>query len=1178
MVYRGLDEALEREVAVKTLTVEGTLDDESRRRFEIEAKAAARLQHPNIVTVFELGEDRGLPFIAMELLPGADLEALLRSGEEILLAEKLDIVIQVCRGLAYAHEHGIVHRDIKPSNIRLLDDGTAKIMDFGIAKLGGTHLTKTGMMVGTVHYMSPEQVRGQPLDGRSDVFSVGVILYELLAGERPFRGEGATQILYKIVNEEPPPLDLAALGDVAPRLQEILSRALAKDPDARYPGAAALGDDLAAVLEDVQKAAGPTPALAVEALAAAREPRREGRGEEAVARLRGLVATYPGFLEARRALRTALREQKAKHAPGPRRAGGLPGARGHVPGRPRRDTSPAPSCQPTVAISGAPHARRARRRRRGAGRTGGRWLWGGAGLLGVARRRRRPAAAVERAGRADRGARSASAPSRWAPRSSSTGATPASSRTASSSCPPRCRSRWRSPSARAATATRRARVRLPLPAGEAVSVTLQTAARLVPVRTQPPGAAVTVDGERVAGVTPLEVALDPAASTASPSRSTATSARKCAWRRAPRRPAIDVALEKLAPAGLVAVSSSYPLDVLWRGRPLARGEISPRVSVPGGRQVLTLVSSSLFLKADVTVQVPPGGETSLPAPPAGKLNVRAVPDNCEVFVDGTFVDYPPILDRPVAAGRHTVSFRWPDGAQVRGDGRGEGRLPDLRHRTKGVAVPRHPLLLLALVALALPAAAQESPDEQARRLLEDGRAYRRAGQAQAGPRQLQHRGPSFPTTDSVGDALLEIGRYRMEVEGDVEKARAAFEQVTKQYPQSDAAPGAYYYLGLPHPERATTAAEIDDALAQFARVADALPAERLGAPRAPGLGPRPPQGGPLRGGRRRRPARLARVPGQRRGRRRPVRDRPGPRPAGRAAPGHGGVPAGPQPLPAEPVGPARPRADDRPLPALRRAEARLRPGPGVRARRRRHPQGRARARRGARRDPLGRVRQEPQRRSLRRRPARPARASAPRTSGPLPHPGRRGGPRRARRGARRGEGHPELHDPAEKPGAVPKPVEKILAAAAITPGDRSSCPTRSARRSCATTRKGQYLGTFPAKDAARRKVTRIVVDGEGGIVTLDREEKTVRVWDETGRLLRAVGPAGLKRPVDVAVDAFRNLYVADEELGVLVFSPQGQPLATIASPELQRPRALTLDVTGAVLVYDDRAERVLRYR
>ena len=134
MVYRGYDEVLEREVAVKTLTLEGSLDDESRRRFAIEAKAAARLQHPNIITVYELGEDRGLPYIAMELLPGTDLEALMRSGEPLMLQEKLDLVIQVCRGLAYAHDHKVVHRDIKPSNVRVLEDGTVKIMDFGIAK------------------------------------------------------------------------------------------------------------------------------------------------------------------------------------------------------------------------------------------------------------------------------------------------------------------------------------------------------------------------------------------------------------------------------------------------------------------------------------------------------------------------------------------------------------------------------------------------------------------------------------------------------------------------------------------------------------------------------------------------------------------------------------------------------------------------------------------------------------------------------------------------------------------------------------------------------------------------------------------------------------------------------------------------------------------------------------
>jgi hypothetical protein len=660
MVYRGLDEALEREVAVKTLTAEGILDADSRARFEREAKAAAHLQHPNIVTVYELGEDRRQPFIAMELLPGTDLEALLRSGEEIPLAEKLDVVAQVCRGLAYAHERGIVHRDIKPSNVRLLEDGTAKIMDFGIAKYGDTHLTKTGMMVGTVHYMSPEQVRGRPLDGRSDVFSVGVILYELLAGERPFRGEGATQVLYKIVHEDPPPPDLGAFGDLAPRLQDILSRALAKDPDARYPGAAALGADLAAVLEDVRRADGPAPALAQEALAAARKAAPEGRGEEAVARLRGLVATYPGFLQARRALRSALREQKARRAPAPAGEEAYPELEATFQAAPTRH-EPDTELRPTVAISGAPTPGvPAEAMTEPAGRR--RWLWAGAGLLGVAvvtgvllLRWSGPAAPTE-----------VRVPVRSQPLGASvlldgrdTGVVTNGELVVPSPVPEQVALTFRKGGHRDETR----RVHLPLPAGEAVSVTLQTAVRLVPVRTQPPGAAVTVDGERVAGLTPLEVALDPGGEHRVGVSLDGHVGQEVRVEKGASPAAIDVVLEKQAPAGLVAVSSSYPLDVLWRGRPLARGEISPRVSVPGGRQVLTLVSSSLFLKADVTVQVLPGGETSLPAPPAGKLNVRAVPENCEVFVDGTFVDYPPILDRPVAAGHHTVAFRWPDGAR-----------------------------------------------------------------------------------------------------------------------------------------------------------------------------------------------------------------------------------------------------------------------------------------------------------------------------------------------------------------------------------------------------------------------------------------------------------------------------------------------------------------------------------
>jgi hypothetical protein len=206
------------------------------------------------------------------------------------------------------------------------------------------------------------------------------------------------------------------------------------------------------------------------------------------------------------------------------------------------------------------------------------------------------------------------------------------------------------------------RVPLPLAPGEAVSVGLETAARLVPVRTEPPGATVAVDGERVSGLTPLELALAPGAP-----RRVEVSLEGYASRSVEADPAappaaIELALERLPPPGTVAVASSYPVDVYLRDRALARGEVSPRVSVPGGRQVLTLVSTSLLLRRRGRPGAP-RGEATLEAPAVGRLNVRAAPDNCEVFVNGAFLDYPPILDRPVAAGRHTVGFRWPDGAR-----------------------------------------------------------------------------------------------------------------------------------------------------------------------------------------------------------------------------------------------------------------------------------------------------------------------------------------------------------------------------------------------------------------------------------------------------------------------------------------------------------------------------------
>ena len=635
MVYRGLDEALEREVAIKTLVAEGSFDPESRKRFEVEARAAANLQHQNIVTVHELGEDRGILFIAMEMLPGADLDSLLRSGEALPLSEKLDILLQVCRGLAYAHERGVVHRDIKPSNVRLLDDGTAKIMDFGIAKRGtGDHITKTGMMVGTVHYMSPEQVRGLPLDGRTDVFAAGVMLHELLAGERPFKADDVTAILYKIVNEEPRLPELGALGELGPRLAETLRRALAKDVEARYPSASAFGDALRAIHEASVQSRPPFARDAGEELAAARRALREGHLEEGIARLRGLVADEPELVEARRALRAALREQKQKQQPAASPDGSFPeleatfqAARtrpADADGQATLDGRAPTEMAPTVVASSAlasPAAAPAPAPQPPPPAVGG-WAWAVGAFVVVAAL---ASAALWRA-----------APS-VAPAASASPATAVSGPGVTGPAAPMVK-----PGAPAAPAR---------------------AMHTLRVRSQPEGATVALDGGAAQGVTPIELAFDAGSEHRVTLSLEGYVAQEIRTKPGQAPATLDVTLEKVVPPGGVVLASAYALDVVWRGRTLAREETNPRVQLSSGRQVLTLLAPSVFLKTEVRVDVPPGGEVQLQAPALGKLNVRATPDNCEVFVGGTFVDYPPILDKPVAAGRYEVSFKWPDGAR-----------------------------------------------------------------------------------------------------------------------------------------------------------------------------------------------------------------------------------------------------------------------------------------------------------------------------------------------------------------------------------------------------------------------------------------------------------------------------------------------------------------------------------
>jgi hypothetical protein len=255
VLYRGIDSVLDREVAIKVMLVDFSDDTEQMRpRFYREAQAAAKLQHSNIVTIFEFAEDHNTPYIVMVFLRGTPLDARMASPLPLALDDKLNIVAQLCNALNYAHEQGVVHRDIKPANLFILPDGTVKLLDFGVAKLTTSTLTRQGDILGSVSYMSPEQVSGsESLDGRSDIFSAGVMLYELIAGRKPFQGDTPTATIVKILREDPPPLESFAAG-LPPRLVAAVRRALAKEPADRFATAGEFARELQTIRRTLQPA------------------------------------------------------------------------------------------------------------------------------------------------------------------------------------------------------------------------------------------------------------------------------------------------------------------------------------------------------------------------------------------------------------------------------------------------------------------------------------------------------------------------------------------------------------------------------------------------------------------------------------------------------------------------------------------------------------------------------------------------------------------------------------------------------------------------------------------------------------------------------------------------------------------------------------------------------------
>lgn len=613
-VYLALDPVIGREVAIKVLRMPlGMPPDEVVEvgaRFEREFRSAGTLTHPNIVTVYDVGRERDQPFIAMEFAKGESLDSLQKAKRHFPLEAIVDMVSQLASALDYAHDRSIIHRDVKPANILLATDGQVKVTDFGVAKLTSSTMTRTGMILGTPAYMAPEQVAGRTVTGSADQFALGVILYELLTGERPFASESATSILYKIVHEVPlPPRELNR--NLPPPVDQVVLKVLSKNPAERYASCVEFA-------RAVKKALAAGPAEAGTNL----EP---APGAEKTVLLSAGDADAAMFKGASEAL-LRRREQHRNRGLRGLIAGGLFATAalvGWVIVRTGGSSSSEPTQQPTsvkpaelktsLAIVGNGESIWLDGAATGLEAPATIELSGPEGTRRVLELRRGPSTVVHRAFIME-----PNMPTGWNPTLPPTG-------------PMR---------------------------------------RTFTVGSTPPGATVVVDGRRLPSPTPTEISLDPGEELElkleleghTPSiqqlRLETLSADVLSSGR------ISVPLVPKVPLGTLFVAAPYPVRVRVNGREFGPGK-ELRIPAARGRRSITVVAPEIFLRQEFEVYVESNEESRVPVPEVVLVSITAVPGNCRVSIDGRDVDVTPVRDLPVAAGAHEFTFVWPGlGKQV----------------------------------------------------------------------------------------------------------------------------------------------------------------------------------------------------------------------------------------------------------------------------------------------------------------------------------------------------------------------------------------------------------------------------------------------------------------------------------------------------------------------------------
>jgi eukaryotic-like serine/threonine-protein kinase len=657
LVYLAHDPKIDRKVAIKTIQRNPALPDteaeESKQRFLREAQAAGKLIHPGIVTIFDVGEDQGLSYIAMEFIEGQTLESATKPGGLMPVEKAVMMMIQACLALDYAHKHLIVHRDIKPANLMIVADRHLKVTDFGLAKNPSANLTSAGTLIGTPNYMSPEQIMGKALDGRSDIFSLGVVLYELLTGERPFGGDTISTIIYRILHEVPKTPETIN-PRVPAAVTSVILKALEKDPAKRFQS----GEEMAAALQAYLDSVMPTPRSAhfrVSQVDAAPPP----------------TTAFP----------SAATPMPTPAAP-PAEAG-----RAQAPSPAARPAAVRPSARP-VARPAAPPKRRSMALPillvilAGAGAGAGyvfrgdiaRWL----GASGAGSAKQQAAAATETPISAHPEVKPPAPEPIHLPPIEAPAPLPAGDVVSIrvETKPPGGRIFLDEREVTGGTVVLRKddtqahslvgvseclEGRMPVRAtgSDAAVITLQTPRlQRVRVTTEPPGGAIVLDGRDTKLAAPADISV-------AACEPHSISARLGGFKEAGRKfdaktewagqGPIALRLEKL-PDGFINVKSPYPVEILESDRSL--GTSASPVKLAAGRHTLSFVNRDLFVEVSGEVEVEPEGSVSpkIDFPGTGQLTVLANPGDGTVIINGRKIGSLPFIGHALAEGTYTLRY------------------------------------------------------------------------------------------------------------------------------------------------------------------------------------------------------------------------------------------------------------------------------------------------------------------------------------------------------------------------------------------------------------------------------------------------------------------------------------------------------------------------------------------